>query len=256
MMSSATPVPAGAPRGHTLRGSELQADATTASERLGTNLEEFLALIAHEVNTPLAIVRSAAESLLGNDHDPEHQRELLEMIVRNADLSMLLMRRVGLARDIEAGTVELHLESVDLTQLVELSVQDLRQAVLEGHPLDMAAPESLAVLADATAAREIVFNLLSNAAKYSSEDAPIELRLALEGDMARLVVRNHGTGVTPGETDEIFEKFFQADAGSPGVGLGLFVSRGLARAHGGDISVRPAEESGSEFVLELPVQSG
>jgi signal transduction histidine kinase len=71
---------------------------------------------------------------------------------------------------------------------------------------------------------------------------------------ARMAVRNHGGGVTPGDTDQIFDKFFQSDDDSSGVGLGLFVSRGLARAHGGDITLNAAASEGSEFVLRLPYQ--
>ena len=92
----------------------------------------------------------------------------------------------------------------------------------------------------------------ATAAKYSAPKAPISVAMDRYNGSARMVVRNHGGGVTPGDGEHIFEKFFQADPGSSGVGLGLFVSRGLARAHGGEISVRPAQEIGSEFVLELP----
>ncbi len=78
--------------------------------------------------------------------------------------------------------------------------------------------------------------------------------VAVVGDRsARVVVRNHGSGVTPGDTEHIFEKFRQLDATSPGAGLGLFISRGLARAHGGDLTVQPATDAGSEFELRLPL---
>ena len=71
--------------------------------------------------------------------------------------------------------------------------------------------------------------------------------------VARVVVRNHGGGVTPGDTERIFEKFGRLESGAPDTGLGLFISRGLARAHGGDLQVRPAESVGSEFIVTLPM---
>jgi signal transduction histidine kinase len=131
-------------------------------------------------------------------------------------------------------------------------VSDLGCAVLREHPVELGTADDVSVDADPTAVREIVFNLLSNAAKYSASDAPINITVSRSGHDATMVVRNHGHGVTPGDGEHIFEKFFQADTCSSGVGLGLYVSRGLARAHGGDISVRPARDAGSEFVLRLP----
>lgn len=74
------------------------------------------------------------------------------------------------------------------------------------------------------------------------------------GVNAEVVVRDHGSGVTPGDSQTIFDKFVQGDPGSPGAGLGLYISRGLARAHGGDLRVQPAETTGSEFVLTVPRQ--
>jgi two-component system, OmpR family, phosphate regulon sensor histidine kinase PhoR len=222
-----------------------------------SHLEEFISLVAHEVRTPLAIVSTATTMLARLDRDPdparpEERAALLAMITRNVDLAMLLMDRLSLARHVEAGTVELAKEAVDLVTLVRQSVDDLVLAVLYDHPVEVVTVGELKVVVDPTAAREIVFNLLSNAAKYSAASSPIRVAVDRHAGSARIVVRNHGGGVTPGDTDRIFEKFFQGDTDSSGVGLGLFVSRGLARAHGGDITVRPAEHEGSEFVLELP----
>jgi two-component system, OmpR family, sensor kinase len=222
-----------------------------------TELEEFISLVAHEVRSPLAVVRVATTMLAeverkGLHTQPEERRALLEMITRNVDLALLLMDRMSLARSVEADTVELAKETIDLVTLVRESVSDLVLAVLHDHPVELVTVATLPVEADPTAAREIVFNLMANAAKYSAAESPITVALDRHVDRARMVVRNHGGGVTPGDTERIFEKFFQGDRNSSGVGLGLFVSRGLARAHGGDITVRPAEHDGSEFVLELP----
>jgi signal transduction histidine kinase len=220
-------------------------------------LEEFGAIIAHELATPLAIINGAAALALDDDGDtpPEQHRELLQVIRRNTELAGLLLRRIGLARDVDAGTIELSRSRVDLGLLVEESVGDLRQVVLKDHPLTITFGDAPVVWADATAAREIVFNLLSNASKYSEDDAAIEVSVNRIGQDAEVVVRNHGGGVTPGDTERIFEKFHRGETYAPGAGLGLFISRGLARAHGGDITVQAAERVGSEFRLTLPIGS-
>lgn len=160
-------------------------------------LEEFAAVIAHELATPLSIIDMAAQTALRHDAatpDAEHQ-EILEMIRRNTKLAQMLLYRLALARNVEADTVVLDLATVDLAELVEESV----------------------------------------------------------GDLAEAIVRNHGSGVTPGDTDAIFEKFHRGETNAPGAGLGLFISRGLARAHGGDLTVKAAEHIGSEFRLTLPL---
>jgi signal transduction histidine kinase len=220
-----------------------------------TLLEEFGAVIAHELATPLAIINSAANLALQHDAATsaiEHRR-ILEMIQRNTNLAELLLRRLALARDVEADTVELDRSPVDLAQLVQESVGDLRQIVMAGHPVTVNVEATPTINADPTAAREIVFNLLSNASKYSDEDAAIDITVRVNGHEAEVIVRNHGSGVTPGDTGAIFEKFHRGETSAPGAGLGLFISRGLARAHGGDLTVQAADRIGSEFHLSLPL---
>jgi signal transduction histidine kinase len=221
-------------------------------------LEEFAGVIAHELATPLAIIDTAAEMALKHvpervgEQAPGDLRGLLEMIRRNTKLAELLLRRLGLARDVEAGEVHLDVEPVDVGRLVRESVGDLRTAVLREHPVTVDVGPAQPVMADPTALREILFNLLSNAAKYSGHEAAIEVVVRTLDGCIDVTVRNHGSGVTPGDTQRVFEKYQRGDTDMPGVGLGLFISRGLARAHGGDLTVRPATDVGSEFHLVLP----
>lgn len=219
-----------------------------------SSLEEFLALIAHEVNTPLSVVEMAAETALQSFEtlDRDGIRSLLEVVSRNVRLARLLMNRMSIARDAEKGDVDLDLEPVDLALLIRQSVRDLELVVLQDHSVELDLPDSLEVEGDATALREIIFNLLANASKYSDAGSPVAIALERAGGSAVVAIRNHGRGVTPGDTEAIFEKYFQSGEGGSGVGLGLFISRALARAHGGDLTVRPAADVGSEFRLELP----
>jgi two-component system, OmpR family, sensor kinase len=221
-------------------------------------LEEFVAIISHELSTPLAIIRAAADLALADatsndDGRGSEQLRLLAIIKRNTDLASLLLTRLSLARDVEADAVQLTLGDVDLGGLVRDSVDDLSHVVLGDHHVEVLVLQPALIHADATAVREIVFNLLSNAAKYSDAGAHIAVTVHVIGTTAHVVVRNHGSGVAPGDTDAIFDKFAQGDERSSGAGLGLFISRGLARAHGGDIVVQPATDTGSVFELTLPI---
>jgi signal transduction histidine kinase len=222
-------------------------------------LEEFVAIIAHELSTPLAIIRAAADLALADATEKDDTRgsdeqlRLLAIIQRNTDLASLLLTRLSLARDVEADAVQLTLGDVDLGRLVRDSVDDLSHVILGDHRVEVLVLQPALIRADATAVREIVFNLLSNAAKYSDAGARIEVTIDVAATTAHVVVRNHGSGVTPGDTEAIFDKFTQEDERSSGAGLGLFISRGLARAHGGDIVVQPATDVGSVFELTLPI---
>jgi signal transduction histidine kinase len=217
-------------------------------------LEEFAGVIAHELATPLAIIDAASEIALGHgaDTSPDEHRAMLEMIRRNTKLAELLLGRLGLARDVEAGEVSLDVvPSISAAGpgvgprsqpgAARQASRDRRRQRRRGDPR---RPHG---------AREIVFNLLSNAAKYSAKGAHIEVSVGVGDGTAMVVVRNHGSGVTPGDTERVFEKYQRGDSDLPGVGLGLFISRGLARAHGGDLTVEPAVREGSEFHLSLPV---
>lgn len=217
-------------------------------------LEEFASVIGHELRTPLAVIKQAAETGITHHEALGDQGvlRLLEMISRNSDLALLLVDRIGLARDIENDTVALARERIELTTLVAESVDDLRQVVLQEHPVQVGDAGPLEISGDPTALREIVFNLLANAAKYSPDDATIDVTVQRRRGKAEVVVRDHGAGVSPGDTETIFTKFYQGNPASPGAGLGLYISRGLARAHDGDLHVQPADEHGSEFVLTLP----
>lgn len=218
-------------------------------------LEDFAATIAHELRTPLAVVETAAETVLErrDELEPDQLAEMLRSIQRNSKLATLLLGRLGLAREVEAGNVALWPEQVDLVAITGETLSDLNDVLLRDHPTEIHADGPLTIEADATAIREIVFNLLSNAAKYSDPGARIEVAVERHSEEVQVIVRNHGSGVTPGDTDRIFGKYERADPRGHGVGLGLYISRGLARAHGGDLQVRPAAREGSEFVLSLPV---
>jgi signal transduction histidine kinase len=229
-------------------------DGTTA--RRSAEVEEFASTMAHELSTPLAVIKIAADTLLrlnGDGNAPERHR-LLEVIQRHSEMAVTMVRRLALSGEIAAGQVTLSLSEVDLAELVTESVEDLRTGVLGGHPVQVTVSQHPVIDADTSAVLEILFNLLANAAKYSASDAPIALTIDARYGVARVVVRDHGPGVTADQTDLIFEQHLQLDESSRGSGLGLYISRGLARTQGGDLAVRPAATGGSEFVLTLPLR--
>lgn len=219
------------------------------------DLDEFAATVAHEVGTPLAIVELAVETLLahGDELGPGRTAELLRVAQRNSRLATSVLARLARARKVGAGAVHLEVEEVDLAQLARDTRSDLADAVLGRHPTTVHAPAPVVVTADPTALREVLSNLLTNAAKYSPAGSLVEIVVVGRAPWAQLTVRDRGPGMAAAGGERAFERYRQADADGVGVGLGLYVSRGLARAHGGDLTVRPASGGGSRFRLTLPL---
>jgi signal transduction histidine kinase len=176
---------------------------------------------------------------------------MLQVIRRNAELAMLLTDRLGLAREVEIGQVHLDPVEVDLAALAAETVADLGPSIAKQHVLRVAGDESVRVVAGETSLREIVLNLLLNAVKYSPAGSEIVVTVTADQDRATLTVRDHGRGIATADAERIFEKYTQTDQGATGVGLGLYISRGLARANGGDLTVTTPPGGGSLFTLHL-----
>jgi signal transduction histidine kinase len=220
-----------------------------------TALEDLLAVIAHEMRAPLTVVCTAAETVAAGHLTAEQLGPLLEVIRRNAELAMLLTDRLSLAREVEAGVFDLEAVALDLADLAAETVADLGPLIAERHVVRVAAQSPVRVVAGETSVREILLNLLLNAAKYSPSGSEIEVTASLDNGDATLAVRDHGPGVPSADTERIFGKYTQVDRMAAGVGLGLYISRGLARANGGDLTVAAAPGGGSVFTFRLEAAS-
>lgn len=229
---------------------------TPAAVPSAEDIEQFLSMVAHELRTPLSVTASAADTLtalLAQDEvDHTEIGRIADVIQRHSRLSARLVARLSLAHDIGKDAVTLETEELDLARLVEEIVSDVAAFVLPERTVTVSANGPVRATVDRASISEIVFNLLANAHKYSTTVAAIEVLVDRDDQRARIIVRDQGSGVSPGDTEAIFEPYVQSGPNRGGVGLGLYVSRGLARAHGGELSVRPATDIGSEFVLTLP----
>ena len=210
------------------------------------------ALVSHELRAPLAVVRGAADTAVKQDLDRDQLQQLLVVIRRNAEIAIHLAERLALAPVVEADEVGLEPAVTDVVALVHETIEDLRTAFLGDHRLQVHGDAASQVEADVMAVRQILVNLLLNACKYSPADADVEVTATGDDGQLELIVLDHGPGVPADEREHIFEKYGQVDGGASGMGLGLFVARGLARAHHGELSFRPSSAGGSEFVLTLP----
>jgi signal transduction histidine kinase len=159
------------------------------------------------------------------------------------------------ASRLTAGRLALHLESVSLSELITDVVGRMREQAAEmGSRIDVAIPEPIVGRWDRSRIEQVVTNLLSNAIKYGA-GRPIQLTARASNGRLRLEVRDEGVGVSRGDQSRIFQAFERVATASRvgGLGLGLYIGRQIAAAHGGGLSVDSKPGQGATFTLELPL---
>lgn len=220
----------------------------TGEQRDAESLEELVSVFVHELKTPIAAVQGLAVTLARSldELDRETALRIAETLERSA-------QHLGeLVRSFETGGLVLRPEPTALAALVRETVEELRPVLAE-RQVELALDDALRPTLDPVRIRQVVTNLLSNAARYTPPGSPLEVTLRRAGETAELAVRDHGPGIPAHEAERLFERNAQLSAGGPGSGLGLFVSRAVARAHGGDLVAEAPEGAGALVVLRLPL---
>jgi signal transduction histidine kinase len=219
----------------------------------------FLASMSHELRTPLSAILGFADLLMTSPKEQlsPRARESLERIKRNGEHLLGLINDVLDLAKAEAGRVEVRLAPVNISQLARACVAEV-DSLRTGKDLKLVADVGdtpLEALTDAQRVRQILLNLLSNAIKFT-DVGEVVLTVRATPDEARISVRDSGIGISPHAMKELFQEFHQLEAGDgrryDGTGVGLALSRRLARALGGDIEVRSRLGEGSTFTLVLP----
>jgi signal transduction histidine kinase/DNA-binding response OmpR family regulator len=226
---------------------------------------QFLANMSHELRTPLNAVISVTEMLLEDAHDFKRADEIepLERVIRAARHLLALINEILDLSKIEAGKMELHLESFSLAPVVEDVIKTIQPlADKAGNAVAVHCPADIGVMrADQTRVRQALLNLLSNANKFTergSVSVSVRRVEGHDGEHIEMAVADTGIGMTPEQTSRLFQEFVQADASTTrrygGTGLGLVISRRFCQMMGGDISVESEAGRGSTFTIRLPAE--
>ena len=222
----------------------------------------FLAVMSHELRTPLNAISGYLQILDLGIKGPlnDDQRDILHRLDQaQRHLLGLIDEVLNLSR-IEAGQVQFDLVDVAVSELADAVVPLVEpQIKAKGLRLVVEMPADVFAYVDVDKTRQILINLLGNAAKFSNGPGDIRLSARREADQLQIDVVDQGIGIPTDKLDAVFEPFVQVDPSrtrtAQGSGLGLAISRDLARGMGGDLTVRSALGSGSTFTLSVPASS-
>ena len=240
-------------------------DRARVTERLASlekTKTQFLNLASHELRSPLGVINGYLSMLeqgsLGQLKEPG-LRAMEVLKAKTAELNLLVAQMLDAAR-LEDGRLALKRDRVDLREVASEAMQVVRPLAGPNHVLTLETPPApVIVLGDADRIKTIISNLLENAIKYSPNGGRIQCVVSIADRLATLRVVDSGVGIAREDLPRLFNRFERIDNRETshvgGTGLGLYLSRELARQHGGDVQVESRPQSGSTFTLTLPLVS-
>lgn len=217
----------------------------------------FFTNISHELRTPLTLIADPVEMLLEDQSVKGKARDLLKMVQRNALALQQLVGSILDFRKIQNGKMDLQLYRFDIAKAIILWTSDFQLTAERKHiklHLDVEGFKGHGeIVADKEKIARIVFNLLSNALKYTPAGGDIFVSLkTADNDFLRIDVRDTGKGISHEEAEKVFERFFQAKGAASGTGIGLALVKSFVELHHGRAWVESETDKGSDFVVVIP----
>ncbi|MDD5603049.1 MAG: ATP-binding protein, partial [Eubacteriales bacterium] len=239
----------------------------TEQQKLDNMRREFVGNVSHELNTPLTCIKSYSETLLdGALEDKETAERFIGVIHSESDRmtrlvrDLLLLSSIDNQKSIENGKIRLKLEKVDLGKLVRSCIEKIgieasnKELSIENYTMGT-IPE---ITADKDKLEQVVFNLLSNAYKYTPRGGKVTVHVGTLYNSVYLKVSDTGVGIPESDLPHVFERFYRVDKARSremgGTGLGLAIAREIAEAHGGEITISSTREKGTNVTVKLPVK--
>ncbi|KAB2757307.1 two-component sensor histidine kinase [Brucella anthropi] len=218
---------------------------------------DFVAVVSHEFRGPLAVIAAAADNLLISLADGTDNIKLrIGKISRTVKRMALLIENVLAGDRIDAGQSQAgQAEVFDLNEIIHTARMGFDEVAADR--IAFVNGDRTPVKCDRILIEIVLHNLIQNALKYSHMKSPVKIQLAAEQGMAIITVTDHGKGVAPNERELIFMKYFRSSGNiTTGFGLGLYISREIARQNGGDVTLTASDTTGSTFCLSLPIEAG
>lgn len=239
---------------------EAEQSAREQAERANRVKDEFLATLSHELRTPLNAIAGWTHILTTRDNDPSLVRNGLEVIARNAKAQVQLVEDLLDMNGILTGKIRLEMAVLDLRSVAAVAVDSMRpEAAARDLEIDIEAPPNpIPVLGDAARLQQVLWNMLSNAVKFSSAGGSVRVHLVNQDPWVTLTVEDQGVGISPEFLPKVFDRFVQEDSSVSrsfrGLGLGLAIAKNLIDLHKGTLDAYSAGPGqGSTFTIRLPL---
>ncbi len=231
------------------------------SERLaaGRMKDEFVSVVSHELRTPLTSIRGSLGLMEGGvvGEISEEAQRMLAIAISNADRLVRLINDMLDSERIESGKAPMEVRATDLGKLMSQTSDLLTTSATEAGVTLEVTPLPARLLADPDRITQTLVNLIGNAIKFSGEGTTIRVDGEIEGEYARVFVRDQGPGIPSDQRNAIFARFVQADSASArakgGTGLGLSIARAIVEQHDGRIWIESTGDEGTTFAFELPL---
>src|SRR5437763_5372691 len=244
-----------------IRAYEGERSTVEELRRLSALRADFVSLVSHELRAPMASVVGSAQTLRQRwrELNPDQRESFLALIGSETERLAALVGDVLDTSRIDAGTFTYRFADVDLGALVRDSVAGVSFAQDEVSVVSDVQGELPSVRGDRDRLQQVLTNLLDNAVKFSPTGEEVRVNAFQQNSRVRIEVSDRGPGVPADQQRIIFEKFGRGHTagspGKPGTGLGLFIARSIAEAHGGVLEVSSAPNEGATFTLSLPVDT-
>jgi signal transduction histidine kinase/CheY-like chemotaxis protein len=238
-------------------------DARLEAETANRMKDDFLATLSHELRTPLTAIMGWVSILRNQPRDPARTEHALRVIDRNARAEAGLIEDLLDVSRIVNGQLRLNLADVSPTAVVDAALESVRPAAeIKGVALSTHVEGAVAdVVGDPRRLQQIVWNLVSNAVRFTPQGGRVDITVRQSGHTTELRVSDTGVGIAPELLPHVFERFRQGETGTTraygGLGLGLAIVRHLVELHGGSVRAESAgRELGSTFIVTLPMAAG
>jgi len=241
---------------------ESEQQARREAQRANRAKDEFLATLSHELRTPLNAILGWTSLLAGGQLDAAAARKALGIIERNTRAQAQLIEDLLDISRIVTGKLRLEVKTASLNGVALGAIDAVRHAAeAKGVRIEPQLGEDTAIVCDVTRMQQVVWNLLTNAIKFTPPEGRVLLKTEHVAGRARVTVTDSGAGISPEFLPFVFDRFRQEDGAATrehaGLGLGLSIVRHVVELHGGTvIASSEGEGKGASFVVELPIQAG
>jgi PAS domain S-box-containing protein len=236
---------------------ELERAQNERLRELDVMKDEFVALVSHELRTPLTAVQGYTELVLDGTAGElnDEQRSMLMAVDRSSARLFRLINDLLFVAQVNAGTLTVALEDVDLASVAREAIDDARpRAAAADVSLEFESALTPTVKADRVRLGQVFDNLISNAIKFTPPGGRVRLTISMVGEEAIVVVTDSGMGMTAEDQQRLFTRFFRTKAAAKiqGTGLGLSITKAIVDAHHGSISVESEVGTGTSFTFTVP----